>query len=65
MEKRFVVFSKRLAKTLIAQGFVLVDKKVNNKRPNYFIYLFEDRQELREAINKITKKTPQNYSEHN
>lgn len=55
MKKDFIVFSKRLSKALVAQGFILKDTQVNKKRPNYFVYLFEDTPELRERIKNITK----------
>lgn len=57
MNKNFVVFSKRLAKALVAQGFVLKDTQPNKKRAGYFIYLFEDSTELQNAIAKTTKNT--------
>ena len=58
--KDFVVFSKRLAKALVAQGFVLKEKRLNNKKEGYYIYLFEDTVELKQAIRKTTKTLPNN-----
>lgn len=55
MTKDFVIFSKRLAKALVAQGFILKDTRPNYKRPGYYIYLFEDSIELKNAIAKTTK----------
>ena len=53
----FVIFSKRLAKALVDQGFTLIDTQPNNKRAGYYIYLFENSAELQKAIIKTTKNT--------
>ena len=48
MANQFVVFSERLANSLINQGFVLLDKQANSKKTDKYIYLFEDRLENKE-----------------
>ena len=60
--KDYIVFSKRLAKTLINCGFELKEIKPNRKRPKYDVYLFADSLQLRETISKITSKTHQRFS---
>ena len=45
MSRQFIVFSERLGKTLIKQGFKLIDTQTKiNKKTNKenIIYLFED-----------------------
>lgn len=57
MKDNFVVFSKRLAKALVAQGFVLKDTQPNKLRKGYYVYIFENSMELKNAIAKTTKNT--------
>lgn len=62
MNKDFIVFSKRLAKVLVNQGFVLKEKQVNKFRPEYYVYVFEDKDGIESAIAKTTKKNLQTFS---
>ena len=54
MDNTFKVFTKRLAIKLREQGFKIVRTEVNNKKPQFDIYCFEDSEELREAIKTLT-----------
>lgn len=46
----YIVFSKRLAKTLNKMGFETKAEKPNKSRPEYNVYYFADTAELRAAI---------------
>ena len=50
------VFTRRLAARLRAKGFELIGIDKDYKHPQYDNYLFEDTQELREAIEELTRK---------
>lgn len=48
--KDYIVFSKRLAKTLNKMGFETIKTAPNKMRPEYQVYMFTDTLELRRAI---------------
>ena len=50
MNKNFIVYSMRVANALIRKGFEMIGSRVNYKNPKYMVYLFEDTQELRNAV---------------
>lgn len=52
----FVVFSRRLAKTLTKVGFKLLRSKPRKDNPLYSVYFFEDTPELRAAIQELLKR---------
>lgn len=54
--KPYVVFTWKLANQLNELGFHPIGKRLNFKDPTQEVILFEDTQELREAIQKIQKK---------
>lgn len=54
MEK--IIYTKKLALELRKQGFEIIRVGVNENFPQYNTYIFEDTQELREAISKISHK---------
>ena len=56
MDNTFKVFTKRLAIKLREQGFKIVKTEVNNKKPQFDIYCFEDTEELRQAVADLTKR---------
>ena len=52
MQKCYKVFTKKLANILCRQGFQIVRTELNNSKPWLYVYLFEDSEELRQAIEK-------------
>lgn len=53
--KYFKSFSARLANYLVHQGFCMVDKEPNFKKPQYDVFLFIDSPELRAAVEEYSK----------
>ena len=56
MNKYFVIYTKRLARKLIEQGFECLGTEIDNKNPKYDVYLFEDTQEVRIAVKELTNR---------
>ena len=52
MQKCYKVFTKKLANILCKQGFQIIRTELNNSKPWLYVYLFEDSDELRQAIEK-------------
>ena len=52
----YKVFTKRLANILCEQGFNFVRTEINNEKPWLYVYLFEDSEELRAAIQEFLDK---------
>lgn len=52
MQKYYKVFTKKLANILCKQGFQIIRTELNNSKPWLYVYLFEDSDELRQAIEK-------------
>lgn len=52
--KPYVVYSMRVANALIRKGYEMIGSRVNYKNPKYLVYLFEDTQELRQAVQQLT-----------
>lgn len=48
----FNCYSAKLAGYLRKNGFKIIGTKVNMKKPQYDIFLFEDSQQLRELVNQ-------------
>ena len=46
----YIVFSKRLAKTLVNMGFELLRTEPNRERPQYDVFVFENTPILRSSI---------------
>lgn len=56
MDKRFTIFSVRVAHQLAKMGFEIIGTGINNKNPKYYCYHFKDSEELREAVRILTAK---------
>lgn len=52
----YPIFTKWLATALRREGFRIVGKEVNGKKPELDVWLFEDSKELQEAIPRLSKK---------
>lgn len=52
----YTIFSLRIANALARQGFKIVNTGINIKNPKYSVFYFEDSQELRDALDKLTEK---------
>lgn len=50
------IFTKKLALELRKRGFKIIGTEPNFKYPQFDVYLFEDTEKLRMAINDINKK---------
>ena len=53
----FKCFSARLASYLNKQGFYIIAKEPNLKKPQYDVFLFEDTVELRAAVDRYCATT--------
>lgn len=51
-KKLFVVYTKRFASILCDHGFQLIGTRRDDKKPWLYVYLFQDTQELRQAIDE-------------
>lgn len=54
--KLYIIYMPRLAATLRAMGFPIIKTTINNKKPQYDVYWFEDTPDFREAIPLAVKK---------
>lgn len=54
MEK--IIYTKKLALELRKAGFKLLKTGINENFPQYNTYIFEDSEELRQAISKINNR---------
>ncbi len=50
MQKKYKIFTKKLANILCKKGFILLGVEVNNTKPWLYVYLFEDTDELRTFV---------------
>lgn len=55
MAKEFTIYAKWLAYRLREQGFRLIRTGINEKKPQYDTYIFEDSLDLQIAITQLTK----------
>lgn len=54
MEKKiFIVYMPYVAAKLREEGFLFLGTGINQKKPQYFTYLFEDTPQLRQAFERI------------
>ena len=44
------IFSKKMANYLCEQGFYIVNTEIHNKKPWLYVYIFEDSDNLRAAM---------------
>lgn len=47
------VFTKKLANKLCRKGFKIIGTELNNQKPWLYVYVFEDTEELREAVKQL------------
>lgn len=50
------IYSRRIALELRRKGFKIIGTDVNENFPQYDVYLFEDTEQLREELTKLSKK---------
>lgn len=53
MEKKYMVYTLKVANALVDRGYNIVGTGINFRNPKYRIFYFEDTQKLREEINEI------------
>lgn len=54
--KTYTVFNLRFANILAQKGFQMVGSGINIKNPKYMVFHFEDTEEFRAELAKLTKK---------
>lgn len=59
-KRTYKVFTKELANSLCKRGFRVVGTDINNQKPWLNIFLFDDTEQLREAVNEEVNKIKQN-----
>lgn len=52
--KRYTVFSLRIANELVSKGFKVINTGINIKNPQYKVFFFEDTNELRAEIERLS-----------
>lgn len=48
------IFSKQMANYLCEKGFYIVDTEIHNKKPWLYVYVFEDSEKLRSAMEEFS-----------
>ncbi len=56
LNKTYRIYSRRIALELRRKGFKIVGTDINENFPQYDVYLFEDTEQLREELTKLSKK---------
>ena len=56
LNKSYRIYSRRIALELRRKGFKIIGTDVNENFPQYDVYLFEDTEQLREELTKLSKK---------
>ena len=54
--KSYRIYSRRIALELRRKGFKIIGTDINENFPQYDVYLFEDTEQLREELTKLSKK---------
>ncbi len=52
----YKVFTTKIANALCKKGYRVIGTTINNQKPWLNVFLFEDTPELREDIQRLTKK---------
>ena len=51
--RHYKIFSKVLANRLCSLGFKMIGTEINNQKPWLYVYLFEDTEKLRAAVQEF------------
>lgn len=51
--RHYKIFSKILANRLCSLGFKMIGTEINNQKPWLYVYLFEDTDKLRAAVQEF------------
>lgn len=54
MKKRYIVYRLSVADELVSMGYEVIGLGVNIRNPKYKVFFFEDTEELRAAVAKVT-----------
>lgn len=54
--KTFTVYMPRIARELVREGFPILKIVPNEKKPQYYAYVFENTQEFLEAFSKVVMR---------
>ena len=60
--RHYKIFSKILANRLCSLGFKMIGTEINNQKPWLYVYLFEDTERLRAAVQEF-KEEGKKYGE--
>lgn len=52
-----LIFTAKLARALLRKGYRVVDIKENRKLPGKTVFVFEDRDGIKEDIRELSRKT--------
>ena len=58
-KKSYKVFTKELANNLCKRGFRVIGTDINNQKPWLNIFLFDDTEQLRQAVSEEVNKIKQ------
>ena len=56
LNKSYRIYSRRIALELRRKGFKIIGTDINENFPQYDVYLFEDTEQLREELTKLSKR---------
>ena len=56
MTKEYKIYTKKLAYELRVKGFKFIRTEVNENHPQFLVYVFENSNELQEALTQYTKR---------
>lgn len=54
--KVYKIFTKRIANELCKMGFRVIGTEIHNQKPWLYVYLFEDTEAFRAALEEATKR---------
>jgi len=57
MTKYYVIYTRWLATSLRNQGFPIIKVEANPNKPEFDCYFFEETDDFKQALNKLTKKS--------
>lgn len=56
MTMLYTIYMPRIAAKLVKQGFPIIKTELNENKPDFLVYKFEDTNEFKQALNKIFEK---------
>lgn len=59
MKKRYMVYRLSVANELVNRGYKIIDTGINLRNAKYRVFFFEDTEELRAEVAKVTASLKQ------